>query len=127
VQFLADMGVHLDVVEWLRGQGHDAKHLREEGLQRLPDEEIFAKAVTEQRVVLTFDLDFGEIAALSPGPVASVIVFRLLNARAAKVIQRLAVVLPAVLPALEQGAIITVEESRHRVRRLPIGGAGDRP
>lgn len=83
MQFLADMGVHMDVVAWLRGQGHDAKHLREEGLQRLPDADIFTKAITEQRVVLTFDLDFAEIAAACAGPFASVVVFRLRNARAA--------------------------------------------
>lgn len=127
MQFLADMGVHLDVVDWLRGQGHDAKHLRDEGLQRLQDEDIFAKAIAEQRVVLTFDLDFAEIAALSSGPFASVVIFRLRNARAFHVINRLATVLPSVIPLLEQGAIVTVEESRHRVRQLPIRRAEDQP
>jgi predicted nuclease of predicted toxin-antitoxin system len=125
MQFLADMGVHRDVVTWLRHQGHDAKHLCEEGLQRLPDQAIFAKAITEQRVVLTFDLDFGEIAALTSGPLPSVIIFRLRNARVAHVIDRLAAVLPGVIPALEQGAIVTIQESRHRIRRLPIGDTGD--
>jgi predicted nuclease of predicted toxin-antitoxin system len=63
VRFLADMGVSMRVVEWLRSTGHDVVHLREQGLHRLPDGEIFAKAQREQRVVLTFDLDFGEIVA----------------------------------------------------------------
>lgn len=35
IRFLADMGVSWRVVEWLRSQGYDAKHLREEGLGRL--------------------------------------------------------------------------------------------
>jgi len=34
-------------------------------LQRLPNGEIFKKAGREQRVMLTFDLDFGEIVAAS--------------------------------------------------------------
>ncbi len=60
MRFLADMGVAVRIVEWLRAQGHDAKHLRQEGLQRMIDRDIFRKAATEGRVVLTFDLDFGE-------------------------------------------------------------------
>ena len=36
MRFLADMGVSLRVVEWLRSAGHNARHLREEGLQRPP-------------------------------------------------------------------------------------------
>jgi uncharacterized protein with PIN domain len=58
VRFLADMGVDQRVVEWLRAAGHDALHLRDEGLHRLPDPQIFNKAIAEQRIVLTFDLDY---------------------------------------------------------------------
>jgi hypothetical protein len=50
MRFLADMGVSLRVVEWLRSSGHDAIHLRDEGLQKLPNGEIFRKAIREQRV-----------------------------------------------------------------------------
>lgn len=60
--------------------GHDAIHLRDEGLQRATDDEIFARAARDARTVLTFDLDFGEIAALSSGHRASVVLFRLRNA-----------------------------------------------
>ena len=44
----------------MREAGHDTVHLRDEGLIRLPDSDIVAKAVEEHRVVLTFDLDFGD-------------------------------------------------------------------
>ena len=88
MRFLADMGVDIRVVEWWRQQAHDAKHLRDEGLQRSRDDEIFAKAVAENRVVLTFDLDFGEIAALTKGWQASVVLFRLHNTRTPHVIDR---------------------------------------
>jgi predicted nuclease of predicted toxin-antitoxin system len=74
VRFLADTGVSLRVVAWLREQGRDARHLRGENLHRLPNGEIFQKALAEERIILTFDLDFAEIAALSGGKAASVIV-----------------------------------------------------
>lgn len=121
MRFLADMGVSLRVVSWLRGQGHDATHLREEGLKRLPNGEIFKKAVLERRILLTFDLDFGEIVALSRGEKCSVIVFRLRNTRTFHVIARLEAVLKASSGHLEKGAVVVVEESRHRIRYLPVG------
>jgi len=121
LRFLADMGVSWRVVEWLRSQGYDAKHLREEGLGRLVDSDIFAKALLEHRVVLTFDLDFGEIAAFSKGQIVSVIVFRLRNTRTPYVMERLSSILADTADALREGAVVAVEDSRHRVRRLPIG------
>lgn len=121
MRFLADMGVSTRVVEWLRASGHDAIHLRDQGLQRLPNGEIFRKAVREERIVLTFDLDFGEIVAGSGGGSVSVILFRLRNTRADFVIRRLKIVLKQSTEELAQGAIVLVEDGRHRVRRLPIG------
>lgn len=122
MRFLADMSVAARVVEWLRDQGHDAHHLREEGLQRLPDDQIFYKAVAENRIVLTFDLDFGEIVAFSRRQKTSVVLFRLQNTRTPHVIERLQFILQQAEGVLEQGAVIVVEESRFRIRRLPIGG-----
>lgn len=120
MRFLADMGVSLRVVAWLRAEGHDVVHLRDEGLQRLPNGNIFAKGAEEQRIVLTFDLGFGEIVASSATGFTSVILFRMRNKRTANVIDRLRHVLSVSADALEEGAIIVVEDARHRVRRLPF-------
>ncbi len=122
MHFLADMGVGTKVVEWLNAHGHDAVHLRDFGLERLENGKIFQKAVDENRTVLTFDLDFGEIAATTSGARASVIVFRLHNTRVAHVIERLDSVLIDSSHLLQEGVVISVEETRHRIRRFPIGG-----
>ena len=121
MRFLADMGVSTRVVEWLRNNGHDAKHLREEGLHRMPNGEIFTKAIHEDRIIITFDLDFGEIIALAKGKSTSVILFRLHNTRTPHLLDRLSAVLKDSAKALEEGAVVVVEESRHRVRYLPPG------
>ena len=76
MRFLADMGISPVTTAWLNRQGHDAKHLSEKRLHRLSDREIFAKANEENRIVLTTDLDFGEIAITSHGANISVIIFR---------------------------------------------------
>ena len=121
MRFLADMCVDVRIVRWLLDQGHDAIHLREQGLHRMPNGEIFEKAINEDRIVITFDLDFAEIASLTKGKKVSVILLRLRNTRTYHVIERLTVVLEESLNALQKGAIVAVEESRHRVRYLPVG------
>lgn len=119
MRFLADAGVAGRVTEWLRQRGHDAVHLRDQRLERSSDAEVFAKASSETRVLLTFDLDFGEIVALAASPKASVIMFRLHDTRTPRVIERLEKVLSDVAAQLERGAIVVVEEARHRVRAHP--------
>jgi predicted nuclease of predicted toxin-antitoxin system len=121
MRFLADMGVSRRVVEWLRQQGHDVIYLREEGLRRLPNGEIFLKAIAEERIVLTFDLDFGEIVALCQARPASVVLFRLNNTKSDFTIRRLEVALQDAVEALESGAEVVVEDWRHRIRHLPLG------
>ena len=121
MHFLADMGVSLSVTNWLRSSGHDISHIAELGLKRLPDQDIFEKAIFENRIILTWDLDFGEILAHSRGKVVSVILFRLNNTTSRFVIRRLSVVLPDAERSLLVGAIVVVEDARHRIRRLPLG------
>jgi predicted nuclease of predicted toxin-antitoxin system len=85
----------------------------------LADPDIFSKAIAEERIVVTFDLDFGEIASYTRGLRASVILFRLRNTRVHHVIDRIALVLREASEALAQGAVLIVEDGRFRVRRYP--------
>lgn len=78
-------------------------------------------AFRESRIILTWDLDFTEIVALSKTSTVSAVVFRLLNTRSDHVIARLGRVLAVSAQDLHEGAIIAVEEGRHRVRLLPLG------
>lgn len=114
------MGVSGSTVRALRQQGHDAAHLRDEGLQRLPDDEILAKAEHEDRVVVTFDLDFGALLAASARKLPSVVIFRLRNPTPAVVTSKLLSLLSLRGRELEEGALIIVEEARYRMHRLPI-------
>lgn len=122
MRLLCDMGVSMKVAQWLTDQGHACTHLRDEGHQRLRDEEVFSKAAAEDRIILTFDLDFGEILAVAKSRQPSVILFRLRNARAEHVIERLSAALQQTAESLQRGAVVVVEEGQLRVRELPIGG-----
>ena len=120
MKLLADVGISMATVRALRQQGHDIVHLREEGLQRLPDPEIMGRARAEGRVVLTFDLDFADLLALGVSDSPSVVIFRLRDETPTSVNPRLLEVLDERSKELENGALIVVEDSRYRMRRLPI-------
>ncbi len=118
MRFLADAGISPKTVDFLRHGGHDAVHVRELGLQRSDDRLIAERAREENRVLLTFDLDFGAILALGVVERLSVVIFRLSDQRADSVNQRLASVLAEQSAALQSGALVLVEDARYRVRSL---------
>jgi predicted nuclease of predicted toxin-antitoxin system len=122
VRFLADAGISPKTVEFLKALGHEATHVRSLGLQRASDSELVRHAVDNSDVLLTFDLDFGEILALGSLNEPSVVLFRLADERADSVNRRLAQVLAERHEDLEHGALILVENSRYRIRRLPLWG-----
>jgi predicted nuclease of predicted toxin-antitoxin system len=121
MKFLANMGISPLTVAFLRGQGHDALHLHEQTLDRLPDPDILEKARSEDRVLLTTDLDFADLLAHSGAQLPSVILFRLRDMRPDNVNEYLARVLDRFSQELATGAVISVTERELRVRPLPIG------
>jgi predicted nuclease of predicted toxin-antitoxin system len=120
MRFLADMGISPKSVSHLRSQGHDAVHIHELGLERLDDEAILKLARDEGRVLLTHDLDFGELMAASGDSLPSVVVFRLRNMRPERVSQYLDQIVEKHSEALEEGVIASVTEGQIRMRPLPI-------
>ena len=120
MKFLADMGISPRSVAFLRDLSYEAVHLHELGLDRLPDAEILAKARREGYVLLTHDLDFGELLAISGAEIPSVVIFRLRNMRPLSVNHYLRILITEHQASMEQGAIFSVTEGRIRVRTLPI-------
>ena len=114
------MGVSSSTLASLREIGHDAVHLRDQALSKLQDPDILDKARSEGRILLTFDLDFGDLLAASRDKLPSVIIFRLRNQTPSFVRPRLFEVLSKCEADLNSGAIVVVEEARYRVRRFPI-------
>ncbi|MCL5104899.1 MAG: DUF5615 family PIN-like protein [Armatimonadetes bacterium] len=121
MRFLADMGISPITVNELRRAGHDAIHLREEGLQRYDDDLILEKARAEARILLTSDLDFGYLVAISGSVLPSVILFRLSDMRPTYVWPRLDQVVSLHEAELAEGAFVVISDASIRVRLLPIG------
>jgi len=121
MRFLADAGISPRTVEFLQQLGHDAVHVRALGLEHATDLAIVERSLTDANVIITFDLDFGDILALGVLAKPSVILFRLADERSASVNRHPAAVLAERVDDLEAGALMLVEDARYRVRKLPIG------
>src|SRR3972149_11391507 len=77
MRLLANENFPLDAVEALRADGHDVAWIREDS-RGTSDDKILIRAQEENRIVLTFDKDFGELAFRSKLPAKSgVILFRI--------------------------------------------------
>ena len=61
MKFLANENVAGDAVIALRKKGHDVAWIRTDA-PGSKDEAVLARAMAEQRILLTFDKDFGELA-----------------------------------------------------------------
>jgi predicted nuclease of predicted toxin-antitoxin system len=120
MRFLADAGISPKTVEFVNELGHEAVHVRALGLQRAPDLDLVNRARADSSVILTFDLDFGDILALGVLDKPSVILFRLADERAESVNRHLSTVVAERHAELESGALIVVEDAQYRIRRLPI-------
>jgi predicted nuclease of predicted toxin-antitoxin system len=105
-KFLADMGIAPTTVAFLQALGHDAVHLADQGLERLPDPGIVEKARQADRILLVHDLGFGELVAASGATLPPVITFRLRNMYPDRVNGALQSVLSRHGEALEHGAMV---------------------
>ncbi len=120
MKFLLDMGIPQSTAAFLQSQGYNAVHLRDQGLQRLPDDKIIEKARQEERIILTHDLDFGRLIALSQRRLPSVITFRLDNMASVQVNHYLTEALTRFEVELAAGVLVSINEQAIRIRTLPV-------
>ncbi|MGA9865069.1 MAG: DUF5615 family PIN-like protein [Acetobacteraceae bacterium] len=119
MRLLLDMNVPVSIAGWLRDQGHDAVHIRQRDGARMADHDVFAVAAREARVLVTFDLDFGEIVGSVEQQSCGVLLLRLRRIRSPHLQERLKVALTQADAALTAGAIVIVEDARIRIRSIP--------
>jgi len=122
MKFLIDNALSPIVAGGLKKAGHDAVHVRDYKMQAAEDEVIFNKAASEDRIIISADTDFGTILVLRKQIKPSVIIFRRGTDRhPQKQLKILLQNLPEIEESLKKGSIVVFEQTRIRIRKLPIG------
>jgi predicted nuclease of predicted toxin-antitoxin system len=117
MRILADENFPGAAVAALRQRGHDVLWVRTEA-PGISDREVLARAQAEDRIVITFDKDFGELAFLFGLPATSgVILFRLRARSPASVTRQAAAALDS--QTGWAGHFSVIEEDRVRMTPLP--------
>jgi predicted nuclease of predicted toxin-antitoxin system len=120
LRLLADVHISPLTVATLNSQGYNTVRTTEMLPATATDAEILELARMEDRIVLTQDLDFSMLVALSSAGLPSLITLRLSSAKPDVVTQRLLDVLPSVEAELIAGAAVTISDDSVRICQLPI-------
>jgi predicted nuclease of predicted toxin-antitoxin system len=120
MKFLLDMPVSAILLDVLEGSGHEGVHANQIGKDRATDAELLEIARRENRVVITADLDFPRLLALSAVTGPGLILFRGGNYSDVEMCDLLEKVLKKVTPETLAISICVVDKKRIRVTRLPL-------
>ncbi|HOM14390.1 MAG TPA: DUF5615 family PIN-like protein [Rubrivivax sp.] len=120
MRLLVDMNLSPRWVDLLTGAGFEASHWSTVGAMNAPDAAIMAYALEEDFVVLTHDLDFGAILAATHGKKPSVVQLRADDVSPDAIGRPVLVALRQMESELQEGALVTIDANRTRLRVLPL-------
>ncbi len=120
MKLLIDMNLSPRWVSILVDAGFEAAHWSTLGRSNAPDAEIMAFAKANGYVVLTHDLDFGAILAATHGEKPSVVQIRSEDVSPDVIGKPVIAALRQMTAELEEGALLTLDPNRPRLRVLPL-------
>jgi predicted nuclease of predicted toxin-antitoxin system len=121
MRFLADMNLSPSWVGFLQGAGFEATHWSTVGAADASDRALMHWAATRDHVVLTNDLDFSAILAATGRRKPSVVQIRADLLTTAAIGSAVLRAIAQTQRELDEGALISVDSARARVRILPLG------
>jgi len=122
MKLLANENLPLDVVEALRNAGYEVAWIRTDS-PGIDDITILARAVAEERVLLTFDKDFGELAFQHGLPAScGIILLRITAASSQEAAEKITA---ALIGRTDwPGHFSVIDDRRIRMRPLPPQARG---
>ncbi len=120
MNLIIDMNLTPAWEETLRAAGHTATHWSKIGNPRAADTEILVHAKANDCIVFTHDLDFGAILAATGENSPSVLQVRAIDPTPRTVGGMVLQALEQFESALGSGALVVVDQSKARVRILPL-------
>jgi predicted nuclease of predicted toxin-antitoxin system len=120
MRVLLDMNLSPDLCPPLRAAGHDAVHWSALGAANASDETIMVHARDRNLTVLTHDLDFGAMLAMTHATGPSVVQVRVQDVLSDQFVALILATLRQFESELAAGALVIVDKNRARVRVLPM-------
>lgn len=120
MKVLVDMNLSPRWAAEFRSRGIESVHWSQVGTAAAADEVVLQWCAAHGHVLFTHDLDFGAILAASEGINPSVVQLRTENVVPEAMLNRVTGALRQLASELAQGALVTIEPDRHRVRLLPL-------
>jgi predicted nuclease of predicted toxin-antitoxin system len=120
MKLLFDMNLSPFLAKLMSQAGWESLHCSSIGDPRAPDRIIFDWAQKNDQWVITNDLDFGAILAVTKAQKPSVIQFRTQDVSPNHLKPLLLATLEQYKDYLEAGALISIDEKNSRVRILPL-------
>lgn len=120
MKVLVDMNLSPRWAAELRSRGLEATHWQQVGAADAPDEVVLAWCAAHDHILFTHDLDFGAILAASKGLAPSVVQLRVEDVLPESLLGHVVNALQQAEADLAQGALLTIEPARHRIRLLPL-------
>jgi predicted nuclease of predicted toxin-antitoxin system len=120
MKILVDMNLSPDWIEFLNNSEILAIHWSAIGAATAPDSEIMAYAASNDYVVLTRDLDFSTILAVTHGSKPSVALIRAGDLSLSAIGRQVLSALLQMRSELVEGALIVIDPVRTRIRLLPL-------
>ena len=120
MKILIDMNLSPQWEAFFHGLQMEAVHWTKLGRANAPDAEIMDFAASNDFVVLTHDLDFGSILAATGGSKPSVVQIRADDLRPQTIGARVFRALQTARTEIENGALVTVDANKIRMRILPL-------
>lgn len=120
MKLLVDMNLSPRWIGALASAGFEAVHWSTVGATNAPDKSLMAYALLNDFVVLTHDLDFSAILAATQGEKPSVVQLRADDVSPDVIGRQVLIALRQMEAELREGALVTVDPNRARLRVLPL-------
>jgi predicted nuclease of predicted toxin-antitoxin system len=124
MKLVVDMNLSPRWIDLLNDAGIEAVHWSKIGRPNAPDSEIMTYARANDCIVLTHDLDFSAILAATQGARPSVVQIRAEDVSVNAIGKQVVAALWQMEAELAEGALLTVDPNRTRLKLLPLQSKG---
>lgn len=122
LKFLLDENLSQETASFLHALGYDTKTIAQFRLTGAEDQKVADKAAATKRILITLDLDFGEMYYFGTSKKLGVVILRLKNQTIESVNSTLKKLLDSQLlnKKINRSALFVVDEEKIRIRRKPL-------